>query len=167
MLRDLGCFVALLVLELTISVWSPHSKWDVVINNCRVDAWRTEYDPHVIKRALPWCETEDQDERNRVSSLMLCMKQHSPRDVRVVSATSFGSNVGVYYMSELDEFLVNPQIVETSKETKWYQCGLHKPPLHTWIRVSYLDGSFRRGTRLLTALNAQAMQCELMRAAQL
>jgi hypothetical protein len=155
-------FVGLMLTQIMLSLASPHSKWESVINNCRVDAWQSVYDPSVMKRALSWCESEDQDDRNRVSSLMLNMKQNSPRDVRVVPATAFDSNVRVYYMPALDEFFINPLIVEKSAETKWYQCGVRKPPLHTWVRLSYLDGGFKRATRVLSALDAQAMQCELL-----
>lgn len=162
--HDAALLCALVVIQFVLSFVSPQSTWDVLWNNCEVEVWRSEYNPHLWRKALPWCETEDRDRRDTIASLMLSMKRNSPTDQdRVVAATSFGTNVQVYYMPEHDEFLINPQIIETGGKTKWYQCGSRNPPMYTWIKVRYIDGTFRHTTKAFTMLDASAIQCEISR----
>ena len=150
----------LVTFQFALTLISPESMWKVVLNNCRVEDWTTTYDPTRVKTAFPWCESSDRDKQDRISSLMLSMRRYSPKDVRLVSAVSFGSNVQVYYMPEIDEFMINPKIVENTGKRKWYQCGTLRPPLSTRLRVSYLNGGFEPTTKEFTNVNAQTIECE-------
>lgn len=155
------CLLAYLVSCIgCVLVLSPASAWASVINNCQVDLWSNTYEPAPGKRALHWCVSEDPAKWDQVASLMMHMALFCPPTEAVCSATGFGSNLALLRIG--GEAFLNPVVVEHSDETKWYRCRGGKPPLHTWIRIEYINARKERATTTLDNLRAQAFECTLL-----
>lgn len=159
MKREIGLFLALTCLHISLVFASPNSRVVDWINACRIDDWTSECVP-TARKALPWCV--DNATKDRISALMRTMQVHSPAKNRIVAATCFGTNVQLYYMPKRNEFLINPEIVKRdASETRWYECRGVRRPHHTSIAVKYLNSFFNENTATFHDMDAFAVECEL------
>jgi hypothetical protein len=155
---DVLILLSLLFSQLGLVFASPHSRVMDYINACKIDDWTTNCVPSAPgRKPLPWCP----DQKDRISALMRSMQKHSPYSMRVVASTCFGSNVQLYYMPKRDEFMINPSIQSTNKETRWYECRGIRRPFHTEIQIKYLNSYFVEQTSTFYNVDALALECEL------
>lgn len=154
---DYVIFASLISIQLIIFLFGPANASDVLFNACTIQDWTSECIPSQ-KRALEWCNVDN----DRLSALMLNMKKNHPKDMRVVPATCFGTNVQLLYLTIKDEFLINPVIVERSSESAWSECRGIQIQCPLELTVAYINANFVNTKRRFHNVDAFALNCEIL-----